>query len=62
MKLYGNGGSFKVFMVSLNGFKDKAPQTDGDAAEEGFEGLSEQSKVKNSRIHPLTNSRRRLIL
>jgi len=49
-------------MVSLNGFKDKAPQTDGDAAEEGFEGLSEQSKVKNSRIHPLTNSRRRLIL
>lgn len=33
-------------MVSLNGFKDKAPQTDDDSAEEGFEGLSEQSKVK----------------
>lgn len=49
-------------MASLNRFKDKAPQMDGDAAQEGFEGLSEKSKVKNSRIPPLTNRRKRLIL
>ncbi len=30
-------------MAFLNGFKDKAPETDGDASEEGFEGLSEKS-------------------
>jgi len=44
-------------MAFLNGFKDKAPETDGDASEEGFEGLSEKSKLKNSRIPQLTNSR-----
>lgn len=35
-------------MVSSNGLKDKGPQTDGDAAEEGFEGLRAKWKTQES--------------